>query len=92
MNGEHEWSDSGLRCLQNIQIEIERHGGAEKMYFKILEETAENKYIRYRSRLSDNVRTLKRSNVRAEVIMDVLMITKTELDKIIRELSTGDNF
>lgn len=86
MNGQFEWSESGLRLLQTIQTIVWENGGNDKMYFRMLEEVSDNKYQRYRSKITDHVRTLRRSGVKSSDIIDVLNISESELNRVIREL------
>lgn len=90
MNGEFEWSESGLRLLQTIQKIVADNGGEEEMYLKMYVESNESSYKQNKVSIKSQVRTLKKNNVKHSVIMEVLNLTSNQLSQIVEDLRVSE--
>lgn len=90
MNGEYEWSESGLRLLQTIQKIVADNGGEEEMYLKMYVESNESSYKQNKVSIKSQVRTLKKNNVKHSVIMEVLNLTSNQLSQIVEDLRVSE--
>lgn len=85
IKGQYDWSESGLRLLQDIQRIIDYNGGFEKMAEIVESENSDNKYRRDTMMFKDHI--LKMHNkVHSKDIPNILGISESRYRAILDDM------
>lgn len=85
MNGQFPWSESGMRCLQEIHKSIDEAGGYDKMIEIVSIESIDNLYKYDTKRYQESIRKMY-NKVYCKDIPEILGISEARYRRIIEEM------
>ncbi|MNI79999.1 hypothetical protein D3C87_755740 [compost metagenome] len=80
-NQNFEWSESGLRLLDEINGIIDSHGGVSAMYEIVNEEVNESQYSKDKRIKLDLLRIIRRYGMPIQDALPILKMTRSQYER-----------